>query len=195
MATEACINQTGLPFVYDSAGEARDILNRVSDGDEKILKDNADQSRHTGDQFSLAAKDRADQDRYVAREFEAATKDRGDKALYDQKEHTDHERYLALRFDALSKDVERNGRSAELATEKTAAATQLAFKDALRDQLLSSERIRADIAKCCCETEARISASTAAILADLKATKLADLERQLTVFQVRAVPGTGSSPV
>jgi len=127
------------------------------------------------------ASDRANQDRYLAGEFRTigvSSAERGERHALSA---VSDARWLCDKFDHLSKDVERNGRSAELATEKTAAATMLAV-----------ERAAAAAALCCCETDAKIAASTASILAALKQSEVDNIRQQLTVFQVRA--GVLASP-
>lgn len=110
-------------------------------------------------------------DKFNALEFVASQRDRADDS-----------RWSSLKFESLSKDVERNGRSAELATEKTAAAT-----------ILAVEKAAAAAALCCCETAARVAASTASILAAMQASESAGLRQQLTVYQIRsgALAGPG----
>lgn len=141
------------------------------------------------------AGDRAAQDRYLAGEFRGLGVSQAERAYSNQKDHTDHERFLALRLESLSKDVERNGRSAELATEKTGAATILAIEKTAAAALLAIQVSRSEAELCCCKASAEAAANTASILAAFQANQMADLQRQLTVFQVRAVAGTGSSPV
>lgn len=59
-----------------------------------------------------------------------------DRANSAQKDRADDARWQCSAFDSLGKDVERNGRSAELATEKTGAATVLVVeKTAAASQL------------------------------------------------------------
>jgi hypothetical protein len=186
MAEVSCINQTGLPFVYDSPGEARDVLREVSDQGSKLLKDNADVSRHADAQFTSAEASRANQDRWIATEFTQTQVAAAQVEARLQKDNVDAAQWNGARFAALEKEiltakfdlstaVERNGRSAELATEKTAAAT-----------IREIDLAKAEAAKCCCETEMRIAASTAAILAAISAQKISDLERQVTVAQIVA---------
>jgi len=170
-------NNPSLPFVYDSPGEARDIIREVSSSATHGV---AETSR--GNQFN--AKDRADQDRYLAGEFRGLGVQAAQFEARLQKDRTDASEWANERSRDLSKDVERNGRSAELAGEKQHAAVMLKLAENA-----------AAAALCCCETEARIAASTATILAALKADQIDTLRQQLTVFQVRALPGTGSSPV
>jgi len=61
--------------------------------------------------------------------------------------------------------VERNGRSAELATEKTAAAVNVAlvqgFKDSRYDAAVNTAAVQAAIAACCCEVKELVRAQAA----------------------------------
>ena len=208
--SDPCISTTGLPFVYDSPGEARDTIREVSSGTARVLKDQADESRFVGSEFSDAAKDRADQDRYraghderlandrhadtrwQAREFESVKHDvlRAEGRLVDSDRRTE----LAVEKNtaALNVAIQATAAATNLAIEKTAAATQLEIQKSSAAILLDAAKNAAAAALCCCELQGKIDASQAAILAQMNALRTSDLERQLTVFQIRA--GTLASP-
>lgn len=133
-----------LPYVYDSAGEARDTLKEV-----------AESARHTVDSVSTQAlfhsKDRADQDRFIHAAFERLQKEATDNARFTGKEFGEVRHDLA-RSEARLVDSDRR---TELAVEKTAAATALAINVSTAATNLAIERTAAAaqlaLKDCCCE--------------------------------------------
>ncbi len=122
-----------LPFVYDSPGEARDVLGAIAGSASHTV---AEVSR--GNQFN--AKDRADQDRYLASEFRGSQVATAQFEARLQKDRTDASEWANER----TRDLIDRVRNAELATEKTGAATILAIEKTAAAAALA-------LKDCCCE--------------------------------------------
>ncbi len=136
-ATASCFT-SALPFVYDSPGEARDILRQVADGDSHTV---AEVSR--GNQFN--AKDRADQDRYLAGEFRGLGVQSASFEARLQKDRTDASEWHNER----NRDLIDRVRNAELAVEKVGAANILAVEKIGAANLLA-------LKDCCCEIKEHV---------------------------------------
>jgi hypothetical protein len=131
---------SALPFVYDSPGEARDILRQISNGDSHTV---AEVSR--GNQFN--SKDRADQDRYLAGEFARTNKWTSDFETRLQKDRTDKSEWDNER----ARDLNDRVRNAELAVEKIGAANVLAVEKIGATNLIA-------LKDCCCEIKEMVMA-------------------------------------
>lgn len=192
-------NPVYVPKTYDEPGEARDTIREVSESARHGVAETSRGNQFTQAQLDRASIDRASQDRYLAGEFRGLGVAAAQVEARLQKDNVDLAHYLSTKFGEvggsfaavaksvcdvekdilqnkfeLSTAIERNGRSAELATEKVGAAVALA-----------GEKQAAATALCCCETRGAIAASTASILAAFQSNQLADLQRLLTVSQVR----------
>jgi hypothetical protein len=148
-----------IPQTFDVGSEGRDTIHEVADASRQNLRETADASRHAvretsesarhtvaeaSQGFQFAATDRANQDRYLAGEFRTLGRQTTDFESRLQKDRCDKSEWDNERARDLAKDIERNGRSAELATEKTAAATILAIEKTAAAQALALQ-------ECCCE--------------------------------------------
>ena len=212
--SDPCVHTTGLPFVYDSPGEARDTIREVSSGARLNLKETADASRfnlrETADGVQKLMKDHADSDRFTGSEFTRNQKDHTDQVRWEgdrfcQLQHeilraegrlTDSDRRTELAVEKTSAGtqvaIEKSAAATNLAIEKTAAATNLAIQTAKAEILLEAAKNAAAAALCCCELQGKMDANTASILAAMKDSEAANLRQQLTVFQIRA--GVLASP-
>lgn len=158
-----------LPFVYDSPGESRDTIREAADAGRNCVQATNESARHTvaevsrGNQFNNT--DRANQDRYLAGEFRNVLKEQSDQNRFIadgfrtiHKDRTDKAEWDNER----SRDLIDRVRNAELATEKTAAATILVVNQTAAASALAAATnaaaIQASIKECCCELHTAIAA-------------------------------------
>lgn len=186
-----------LPFVYDSPGEARDTIREAAEAGRHCVKEVSESARHTvaevsrGNQFNCT--DRANQDRYLAGEFRnvLAGQCSSDRFVADgfreaQKDRTDAAEWANER----ARDLTDRVRNAELATEKTGAATILAIEKtgaaAALAAAMNTAAIQASIKDCCCELQMTIKDEAGRTRDLVSQIDRERLQARLAVFEARA---------
>lgn len=169
MADATCFT-SALPFVYDSPGEARDILRQVADEGSHTV---SEVSR--GNQFNHT--DRANQDRYLAGEFARTNKWTSDFEARLQKDRHDKSEWDNER----TRDVIERVRNAELATEKTGAATILAIEKTAAANMMA-------LKDCCCEIKELTRAEATRTRELVSQIDRERLQARLAVLESRILP-------